>query len=187
MTMDFAASIVLLYGAAATISDVYWRRVPRWLSLPVFLLGLAVSGKPYISLLSTLKTDMTGVAFIVTMLWNWLGPSLISLAYALFLFWLGLWGGGDGQFLIAITPWCGLFQTWKIILYFYPVACVYLAIYLLIRHRFKIGKIIKHQGEDTIRFIKAIGMRNGEDSEIERHGLPGMVALYASVILSYLL
>lgn len=183
---DFAAAIVLISGALATITDLYQRRIPRWLTLPVFLLGLIVSFIPYIIFLPTLRPDREGLLFTASLLWNWLGPSLISFIYSLFLFWLGMWGGGDGQFIIAITPWCGLFQVWKIILYFYPVAMIYLSICLLIRYRFKISEIIRRQVEDTAGIIKSRGKKSGRDSEDGKCEIPGMVAIYCSVILSYL-
>jgi prepilin peptidase CpaA len=75
----------------ATFTDVRSRRIPNWLVLPFFLLGLGVSGWLY---------GWHGVEM------SFAGAGLGLLLYGI-LFWMGGMGAGDVKLCAAIGAWIG--------------------------------------------------------------------------------
>lgn len=142
-----------------------------------------------------------GIGLLLNILWVWLGPSFLIFLYSLLLFGLGVLDGGDGHFLIAITPWCGLYRMLDIVLYFYPLAFVYLLIYLSLKYKFNVKDICRDQLHDTILFFKAIpqigeNIKNKEPYALSE-GIPykssalekpaGMIPIFAAVLVSFII
>jgi hypothetical protein len=163
----------------------------------VFLLGLAWTAAPLARLFPEITCDLRGLFLLIKILWTWLGPSLLVAVYSIFLFWLGILDGGDGQFLIAITPWCGGSLMLKIAWFFYPAAFVYLFLYLLYTYRFDLKTLLLDQGRDLVLMLRCWPIILANIKNRENHVLvknipyssgrferpPGMVAIGAAVLL----
>jgi len=80
--------------SVATFTDVHRRRIPNWLVLPFFVLGIAVSTWFY---------GWHGLAQSLE------GAGLGFLIYGV-LFWMGGMGAGDVKLCAAIGAWIGPFQ-----------------------------------------------------------------------------
>lgn len=168
--------------------------------MPVFVAGLFYTLIPYGEYLKLVTLSKAGIGLLVNILEVWLGPSLLIFLYSLVLFGLGVLDGGDGHFLIAITPWCGLYRMKNIVLYFYPLAFVYLVLYLLYKYKFNVKGICKDQLHDTILLLKSIpqvwkNIKNKEPYALcegisYRTGTldkpAGMIPIYAAVLLSFI-
>jgi len=189
--------VVCLATVVAVVTDLRTRTICRGLTIPVFLFGLAWTAVPLTRLLPEVACDRRGMSVLVGILWTWLGPSLLVAVYSIFLFWLGIIDGGDGQFLIAITPWCGGSQMLKILWFFYPAAFGYLFFYLLYQYRFDLKALLEDQVRDFVLLLRCwpvvwANIKNCESQvlvnnipyssgRLERP--PGMVAIGVAVLL----
>ncbi len=191
--------VVLAAAVIATITDVSKRMIYRSLTVPVFLFGLVYTADAYWSYCQYFSFTEQGFRLLVYIIGNWLGPSILVFGYSLLLFWLGVLDGGDGQFLIAITPWCGAYRMCRIILWFYPAAFIFLLLYLLHKYSFNIRELLKDQFNDMIALLTNIpaiinNIKNREPSILTSNipykscqigKPPGMAAISASILLSY--
>lgn len=153
MDYSFADFVIFFTTIMATITDLYNRTIYHILTVPVFLGGLVFSFWPYRGLLERGFPGAGDISFILHVIWDWLGLVIIVLGYSILLFWLGVLDGGDGHFLIAITPWCSPYQISNIIILFYPLAFCFLLCYLLYQYKWKMGSLIKDQISDTIILV----------------------------------
>lgn len=153
-----AFSLFLVAGTTvlAALTDLKYRVIYRRLTLPVFLTGLAYSILPFVEFLKDLPLNGAGVYVFLNILWCWLGPSLVIFCYSLLLFWLGILDAGDGHFLTAITPWCGMDYMMRIILLFYPLAIIFLVVYLLHKYNYDWKQFISHQVKDSILLLSSL-------------------------------
>lgn len=197
---DLSAVVVLLTTMAATYTDVRTRIIHRRLTVPVLLTGLCYSLLPYLQYLKQVTPDGPGLYLVANILWVWLEPVILVTLYALFIFWLGILDGGDGHFLIAITPWCEGWRMVRIIVFFYPAALLYLFFYLLCLHRFSVRALVNKQVKNTRLLFKhwrvvCQNIAGGEPDILSRHipyektgqtNPPAMIPLGASVVFTYL-
>jgi len=88
---SFAWWPMLIVVAIATVTDLWRRRIPNWLTLPCLAAGIAVCGW------------LRG--------WHGIGQSLAGVGLGLLifgvLFWLGGMGAGDVKLAAAIGAWIG--------------------------------------------------------------------------------
>lgn len=193
--------IVLIATGIALATDLKYRKIYNKLTFPLFLSGLIFS---LLNLLITPNVYLViGRGFFFSLgafLKAWLGPPLIIFAYGIFVFLLKILGAGDCKFLVALTPWLGLSKMVKIILYFYPLALVYMILYYFHQERYNFKKIAKEQWQELILNIKAFSKifrkeKNKEvfvineqaSSESEQKTPPaGMVPISIAVIFAIL-
>lgn len=156
---QFCTLAVLFAVIAALITDIKDRMIYKKLTIPVFFFGLIYSLHSLYPYMYDLSLSKQGPALGWDILLAWLGPVLGIFLYTLVLFSLGVFEGGDGQFLIAITPWLGARRMVKVILWFYPAAFVYLLLYLLLRCNFNIKALLREQINSTAALIKGTARR----------------------------
>lgn len=143
--------VVSLATVIALITDLKYRIIYKNITIPVYVVGLCYSLYRIVP-----QNTKIGIISIWYILQVWLGPVLFIFIYSLLLFWLGILDGGDGQFLIAITPWLGAQRIIEVILYFYPLAILYLTGYLLFQNKFNFKQVALEQYRDLITMVKAI-------------------------------
>lgn len=192
--------VVISATIIALITDLKDRMIYRRLTLPVLITGLIYSLYGIVSQVGMADINKTGITFIWHILQAWIGPVLFILLYSLLLFWLGILDGGDGQFLIAITPWLGARKMMEIIIYFYPAAVVYLLAYLLYQNKFDIKKTAGQQCRDLVKMFENIptifsNIKSGEAYVLKANiayeaevAVPpaGMVPISIAIIISTL-
>lgn len=192
--------VVISATIIALITDLKDRMIYRRLTLPVLITGLIYSLYGIVSQVGMAEINKTGITVIWHILQAWIGPVLFIFLYSLLLFWLGILDGGDGQFLIAITPWLGARKMVEIIFYFYPVALLYLLAYLFYHNKFDIKKVARQQYRDLVAMFKNIptilsNIKTGE-AYVLKANIPyesemavppaGMIPISIAVIISTL-
>lgn len=134
--MEINTAVVLTAAVIALITDIRERLIYRRLTVPLFIGGMVFSLAQY-------QAYGSGPWYLLQV---WLGPVLSMTALMLFLFWLGILGGGDGHLLIAVTPWLGPYRSALVLKYLFPLLFVYLLAYLLWCYKFN----LKQLGHDQL-------------------------------------
>lgn len=145
MYPDLAFVVVLVAALIATVTDVKERIIYRRLTAPLFIGGLFYSGISFCPYFAYIKFGKKGLYVVWCILQSWLGPVLIVAALMVFLFWLGVLGGGDGHFMIAVAPWLGFSKMVQLFGYLFPLFAIYLGIYLLYAYKFNLKFLLTDQ------------------------------------------
>lgn len=89
---DLVICAIVLISALAALSDLVFKKIFNWLTVPALLAGLAVSA-------------WQGG-------WAGIGDGMLAVGVALalygWMFWLGAMGGGDVKLLMALGAWGGV-------------------------------------------------------------------------------
>lgn len=200
MNINIAFWVVIAAAVMATITDIKERIIYRKLTVPLFIGGLFYSSIPYKPYLAYINPSKKGLYVIWYILQLWLGPVLIVAAFMIFLFWLGIFGGGDGHFMIAITPWLGPLKMARIFIYLFPVLLIYLSLYLLFIYKFNIKRLLLDQLINLAVLFKHLpiisnNIFSGKSNVLET-GIPyvsvvktqkppAMVAIILAIVLTY--
>jgi Flp pilus assembly protein protease CpaA len=189
--------VIGLSAAVAVYTDIKCRKVYNWLTFTVFISGLIYSFCVYIPGLQHVTLTIPGALLIADILWLWLGATINTLVFSVAMFLLGVFGGGDGKYLIAISPWAGCYM-YDIILFFFPAAICLTAIYLLYQYKLNIPRFFQDQIHDTIVFFRSIPviLHNLKElnEEVLLNGIPyktkaiskppGMIAISIAIIFA---
>lgn len=200
MNMNIAFWVVISAAVMATITDLKERIIYRRLTVPLFTGGLFYSLIQYQPYLTYITFSKKGAYLAWYILQSWLGPVLIIAAFMVFLFWLGILGGGDGHFMIAITPWLGPLKMAQFFIYLFPVLLIYLSLYLLFRYKFNIKQLLLDQLANIVILFKHLptvsnNITSGTSNVLEtripfapntkRLKPPAMVAIILAIVLTY--
>jgi Flp pilus assembly protein protease CpaA len=186
----------------ATITDLRERLIYRRLTVSLLISGLIYSGLPYHAYLTQISFNLKGAYVLWLILQTWLGPIVIVTIFMVFLFWLGILGGGDGHFLIAITPWMGALNMAKLTKYLFPLILLYLILYLIYMYKLDIRKLAQDQLVNIIILYKHIptvtsNIASGDPGVLEKNipyvqetnieKPPAMPAILVAIVLTFLI
>lgn len=200
MKINISFWIVITAAVMVTITDIKERIIYRRLTVPLFIGGLFYSLMEHQPYLTYISFSRKGLYITWYVLQSWLGPVLIVAVFMVFLFWLGILGGGDGHFMIAITPWLGPLKMVQVFIYLFPVLLIYLCLYLLFSYKFDIKQMLLDQLANIIIMFKHLptvwmNITSGTSNVLE-NGIPfvsapesqqppAMVAIVLAIVLTY--
>lgn len=188
MPSNLACGVVIVAAFIATVTDVKERIIYRRLTAPLFIGGLFYSGLSYCPYLSYINFSKKGLYIAWCLLQLWLGPVLTVAALMIFLFWLGVLGGGDGHFMIAAASWLGFPKMLQLLSYLFPLFAIYLSIYLLYAYKFNLKRLLFDQWINLTVILKNVRTGSRKRSLALPHKIieqpPAMVAVLVAVILT---
>jgi len=201
--VNFNLSFMVVIAAAliAVVTDLRERIIYRRITVPLFLGGLFLSWLSYRPYFAQITLSKKGAYIAWCVLEAWLGPVVLAAILMIFLFWLGVLGGGDGHFMIAVTPWMGPIKTAKTIQYLFPLLLIYLTLHLIHSYEFKIRKLAQDQLANTVILFKnlpvvAKNITCGDAGILEKNipyvmpannkKPPAMVAIFIAILMAYL-
>ena len=117
--MRLCFTIVFLSGTIAVITDLLQRRIHRKLTMTVLLGGIIYNIINCLINKSLGSSYSLSIVLYIKLIAVQLIPLAVVMTIMLVLFWLGYFGGGDGHFLISITPWMGLSKIIDLFVYLF--------------------------------------------------------------------
>jgi Flp pilus assembly protein protease CpaA len=201
LSWEINTVVVLAAAVIAVITDFKERVIYRRLTVPLFISGMVFSFLQYQAYGRSLLLGSQGFPALWHFLEAWLGPVMCVAALMIFLFWLGILGGGDGHFLIAITPWLGPYRSALVLKYLFPLLFFYLLGYLLYCYKFNLKELGRDQGSNFLLLCKnlpavARNIAAGEAGVLEKNipyvtaenikKPPAMAAILIAILLSFL-
>ena len=132
MNLFASASLALLIGIciAASVYDLYQRRIPNWLCILTMITGLAAA--PIAGGLSDLNSHAIHL--------------VVALLGGMLLFKLGAFGGGDAKFYAAIAAWFSLGKASLLLMSVASCGLILLVIWFLVRRAQ--GKPVRRSSND---------------------------------------
>lgn len=196
MPMEFY--VIGTAAAIATYTDINSREISNWLTGTVLILGLAYTFYLCTPGFKNIPLTWPGIVLFAKMTWLWLGITVKVAIFSLIMFILGVFAGGDGKFLIAISPWAGPYMS-NIILYLFPAMVILVAVYLIYQYNFNVVSFLKDQVHDTFVFLCHIHVVLENIRKMEEEVLitgipyrtrqlskpPGMVAISTAILLGF--
>lgn len=194
-------TVVLIAAAIAVITDFRERLIYRRMTIPLFVSGMLFSLGKYRPYFTYLEVSPQGLSVLRHLLQAWLGPVIFMAGLMIFLFWLGILGGGDGHFLIAVTPWLGGYRSALALKYLFPLLFFYLLGYLLYCYKFNLKALVYDQVCNLWILFKNLSVvkRNAaarEDGILEKNipyvttnlikKPPAMAAIFVALLLAFL-